>query len=164
MKLNFHFFVWLFLWCSISAFSMGQNVSVRSSLDTSHSQLFPHSIHLITSWGGLQGGTVPLSVLQVLVDSSLSVRDSMQHLYRVISFNFGFMREDTSFNDSTSSLQLVKDYRNYYFDSNQLSPIWKEEIKKHARSGEKIYFDEVIASDPNQPFHFLAPSLEFRIR
>lgn len=115
-----------------------------------------------SSLGNVLSNTLPVSMMKKLLDSSLIARGKGGKKYQVVAFDFGYQKEETVVNDTTGRPELSRVYQHWYFQGNRLDSIWRVRVKSELKSGDRLYFDRVIATDKGG-IHYLSSSLHFKI-
>lgn len=114
------------------------------------------------SLGGVRSNSLPASMMKQLLDSTLIARDSLGHVYPVVSFDFGYGTHNTFYNDSTGRPASYPAYSSFHFKGNRLDSVWRHGIRDQIRSGDGLFFDHIIAKGEKGVFYLSTP-LHFRI-
>jgi hypothetical protein len=112
---------------------------------------------LNASVGSRQSGNIPLVTAKQLLDSSLTATDKKSRNYKVISFDFGYLRTDTTYNDTTGMPALAHEYLGYTFRADRLDSLWSTRIAGELQAGEQLYFDHIIAEDDDGEKYLASP-------
>jgi|SRR5690606_6898083 len=100
--------------------------------------------------GGQYGsGSIPLAQFDSLIGKPLIARDTLGRFCPVIKFDFTFA-ERGLYEDSTGRLTIMTDYYVTPSDSGALlPPFWIEQLKRRAKIGDTVYFDQILAEYPD---------------
>lgn len=113
------------------------------------SRVKPHTVPIIrVSLAGIDGGKIPLKESKGFLDSLLRAKDQFGRSYRVLSFDFGYLQTDTTYNDTTGMPSLIHEYLAFHFRSAGLDSLWRTRIREELQPGEQLYFDHIITENP----------------
>jgi hypothetical protein len=118
---------------------------------------------VVASIANLNGGNIPLSVAQSLLDSALVVRDEKGNRYPLYKFTFMYRRTNTFKDEFTEQEQTAYEWLSIDLTNNkQLDELWRNSVKETLQPGEEIYFEKIIA-DSKKGFLLPAKSIKFTI-
>ncbi|HEY6082170.1 MAG TPA: hypothetical protein VIU45_01855 [Chitinophagaceae bacterium] len=163
--MNYKIIILFFLGCLVTAGAVAQgkhalHKSKKSSVAPDHAaNSFPV---LTTSLGNVLSNTLPKSMMQGLLDSSLIARDQHNNVYSIVDFDFGYQRSETAA-DSTGQPKKVVDYLSWNFRANRLDSLWRTRIKAEINTGDELYFDHIVAEGSDGKRYKSSP-LKFIIR
>jgi hypothetical protein len=112
---------------------------------------------LVTTLGNMPGDSVPPPLMRQLLDSSLRARDQYRQAYEVTGFDFGYRKQEVSFNDSTGMPELVQIYTGFSFESDHLDSLWNARMKAEVQPGDELFFDHIIAENAKGEKYFSTP-------
>lgn len=163
--MNYKIIILFFLGCLVTtgAFAQGKHTphkSKKSSVAPDHAvNAFPV---LTTSLGNVLSNTLPKSMMQGLLDSSLTARDQHNNVYSVVDFDFGYQRSEMGA-DSTGRPKKIVDYLSWNFRSSRLDSLWRTRVKAGINAGDELYFDHVVAEGPDGK-KYKSSALKFIVR
>ncbi len=163
--MNYKIIILFFLGCLVTADGVAQGKhtprkSKKSSVAPDHAaNSFPV---LTTSLGNVLSNTLPKSMMQGLLDSSLIARDQHNSLYSIVDFDFGYQRSEMGA-DSTGRPKKIVDYLSWNFRGNRLDSLWRTRVKAEINTGDELYFDHIVAEGPDGK-RYKSSALKFIVR
>ncbi|WP_326994070.1 hypothetical protein [Chitinophaga sp. 212800010-3] len=118
---------------------------------------------LRSTWGIFLSDTLSKTEVIKLLDSALVVRDEKNVRYPVISFALTYEKHEPYLNDTTGQVAVYKDYTGENFKSATLSPLWSNGLKDQLKSGDILYFDEIIVRYTGDKL-YKAPPIQITVK
>ena len=118
---------------------------------------------LITSLGQYHDTLQKLTRDQALalINSPLQIKDEKKGVYTISSYQFIYKKRNIS-EDETGKKYITPSMTAHTFKTTPLSPIWIDNIKVQLKTGEVLWFTDVIAKD-NKGRVMFAPDFKIMI-
>lgn len=116
-----------------------------------------------STWGIFLSETLSKTEIVKLLDSVLVVRDQQNNKFPVVSFKFTYENVEPYLNDSTGRPDVYREYIGDNFKSDRLSPLWSTRMKDMVKSGDVLFFDDIIIRYTGDKY-YRAPSLKFQVK
>lgn len=149
-------FLSLLLFCGCFSFSMAQSNHKAAAKPYKPPKL-------ITSLGQYKDTLQKLTRDQALavIASPLQINDNKKVVYAISSYQFIYKKRNVS-EDETGKKYITPSMTAHIFKTTPLSPIWLENIKAQLKTGEVLWFTDVIVKDSKGRVMF-APDFKIMI-
>ena len=120
---------------------------------------------VVNTWLGTNKDTVMLEVEEAvqLVAVPLTISDAKKAAYPVVSYQCLYRRKGVTEDEETGKASPTTTVVAQTFRSTPLSPIWIKTFSDQLKSGDEIYFFDVVSKDAQGKF-FFAPSLLIKVK
>lgn len=120
---------------------------------------------LTTSLGPLKDTIVniPVQQAEIVIGLPLKIYDAKKVEYTVSSYNFLYRKKVVTEDEQTGKVSPASSMTSNIFKTTPLPGIWVNTIKEQVKSGEELFFFDVIAKDPQGRVMY-APNLKIHVQ
>lgn len=120
---------------------------------------------VVNTWLGSNKDTVELQAEEViqLVSVPLTITDAKKAAYPIVSYQCLYRRRGVTENEETGKTSPTTTIVAQTFRTTPLSKIWIKTISDQLKSGEEVYFFDVVSKDAQGKF-FFAPNLLLKVK
>ena len=120
---------------------------------------------VVNTWLGTNKDTVLLEVEEAvqLVSVPLTITDIKKAVYPIVSYQCLYRRKGVTESEETGKTSPITSIVAQTFSTTPLSKIWIKTISDQLKSGEEIFFFDVVSKDAQGKF-FFAPSLLIKVK
>jgi hypothetical protein len=121
---------------------------------------------VVKSYLGIYTGndiTVTVDEGKEIIGLPLTVKDSKNNIYPVISYDFAYKRMGYTEDEETGKMSIESDTIADHFTDVPLIPLWISTIKDTLKSGEQFHFLDIIVKDTKGHI-FYAPDLRINMQ
>lgn len=168
------FLIFNAIWLCFQQIAPPSEFPFLNSKDSFHEELLFRStvdpigqnLVLKPTWGNFSGQELKVAQGKELLDSTLSVRilppKKAAKTLKVSSFIFYYRQKEEFFNDETEKKETFYYTVEHKCTGNILPDLWRNIIRQRLKSGETIWFEQIIFTD-EQGRSQLAPNWEIKI-
>ena len=98
-----------------------------------------------------------------LVTLPLKVTDAKKNVYTISSYQFMYKRRGVTEDEQTGKVSPIMSSASDLFRQTPLPPLWVKIITEQIRTGEELYFFDIVAKDAQGRLMF-APELKIKIK
>lgn len=119
---------------------------------------------LITTLGAYKDSMIlPADEIKKIIGDSVKVYDINGNQFKVTYYQFVYKRKEFNEDEKTGKAIPVNTMVADYFTSTPLPKIWTNTIKDELKSGEEVYFFDIIAKSKSGDVYY-APNLKLIVR
>ena len=99
----------------------------------------------------------------LLMNQPLRINDDKKNIYSISSYQFMYLRRSVTENEETGKVTPITSPAITLFRTSPISVLWRNIITEELKSGEELYFFDVIVKDTNGRLMF-APTFKIKIK
>ncbi|MBL0183636.1 MAG: hypothetical protein IPP96_15635 [Chitinophagaceae bacterium] len=119
----------------------------------------------LTSTLGIRSDSATVEVEEALqlINLPLKITDDKKNLYSISSYQVMYKRKGVTEDEETGKVSPASSNVAQLFRETPLPAIWKKVLTEQLRSGEELYFFDIIAKDAQGRYMF-APELRIKVK
>ncbi len=120
---------------------------------------------LTTSLANVSDSVVTINVEQAksIIGNSLKVMDDKMKQYKILYYDFLYKRNAVKEDEKTGKISATTTLAEDHFSISPLPALWTNIIKEQLKSGEELYFFDIIVQDDKGAARY-APNLKILIQ
>ncbi len=119
---------------------------------------------LFTQLGGLRDSVnITVQEAENIIGQPLKIFDDKKAVYTISSYQFLYRKRGVTENEETGKVTPITSIVSNRFKTTPLPDTWTNQVKEQVKSGEELFFFDVIAKDAQGRIMY-APNLKIMVR